>query len=135
KCLEVQTHQVSDQIVDNNAQEALPATTGYNLVSILKLLRKMSYFPEIHSFMNTSAFIYYHFKMHRSSLHQCYIKALQGGCLVLKSLAIWPSATERFVGIRSLNFGICYKFEAPDIVMLELKGCGVLFEASIVVPV
>ncbi|KAI3838235.1 hypothetical protein MKX03_025943 [Papaver bracteatum] len=54
--------EVSDHLVDNNAQEALPAIAGYSLVYI-----------------------------------------------------------------RSHNLGICPKFEAPNIVMLELKGCGVLF--------
>ncbi|KAI3985605.1 hypothetical protein MKX01_033888, partial [Papaver californicum] len=43
------------------------------------------------------------------------------------------------VGIRSLNFGICPKLEAlciaaPLMVLLELKGCGVLSEASICCP-
>ncbi|KAI3889742.1 hypothetical protein MKX03_007764, partial [Papaver bracteatum] len=47
--LKLQTHQVFDYLVDNNAQEALPATAGYNLLSILTLLRKMCNFPKIHS--------------------------------------------------------------------------------------
>lgn len=42
----------------------------------------------------------------------------EGGCLVPKSLAL--DSCE--VGIRSLNFGKCPKLEAPDIVLLELKG-------------
>ncbi|KAI3837097.1 hypothetical protein MKX03_031043, partial [Papaver bracteatum] len=49
--LKLQTHQVSDHLVDNNAQEALPATTGYNQLSILTILRKMCNFPKIHSFV------------------------------------------------------------------------------------
>ncbi|KAI3835732.1 hypothetical protein MKX03_033394 [Papaver bracteatum] len=41
--------EVSDQLVDNSAQEALLAIAGYNLVSISTLLRKMCYFSKIHS--------------------------------------------------------------------------------------
>ncbi|RZC71927.1 hypothetical protein C5167_035246, partial [Papaver somniferum] len=33
------------RLVDNSAQEALPATTVYNLVSISTFLRKMCCFP------------------------------------------------------------------------------------------
>lgn len=43
------------------------------------------------------------------------------------------------VGLRSLNLGICPKLsmlviEAPEMDLLELKGCGVLSEASINCP-
>ncbi|RZC52545.1 hypothetical protein C5167_020970 [Papaver somniferum] len=92
--LKLQIHQVSDQLVDNNAQEAnaqeaLPAIAGYSL--------------------------------------QC--------LTIPTSLAYYQTSALPKVGTRSHNLGICPKFEEPDIVVLELKGCGVLFEASIVVPV
>ncbi|RZC65445.1 hypothetical protein C5167_009144 [Papaver somniferum] len=85
--LKLQIHQVSDQLVDNNAQEALPAIAGYSL--------------------------------------QC--------LTIPTSLAYYQTSALPKVGIRSHNLRICPKFEEPDTVMLELKGCGVLFEASIVV--
>ncbi|MFS7917099.1 hypothetical protein Hanom_Chr03g00185051 [Helianthus anomalus] len=48
-------------------------------------------------------------------------------------------SVHNYVGLRSLNLGICpklnaLKIEAPSMVLLELKGCGVISEAFINCP-
>ncbi|XP_020104020.1 F-box/LRR-repeat protein 15 isoform X2 [Ananas comosus] len=65
----------------------------------------------------------------------CKVFSDGGGCPMLRSLILDNCE----VGLESLNLGICPKLsvleiEAPKMLILELKGCGVLSQASINCP-
>lgn len=59
--------------------------------------------------------------------------------MAVKNFTVFSSFPLLKVGLQSLNLGICPKLsnltiEAPKMVVLELKGCGVLSKASISCP-
>ncbi|KAI3899589.1 hypothetical protein MKW98_008377 [Papaver atlanticum] len=106
--LKLQIHQVSDQLVDNNTQDALPVIAGYSLGSRLLLIgghsKELSdvitgssvslYLPHLHTIrlVHCRKFVWFDLTGCEALMNFiCEVFSDEGGFPVLKILALWPS--------------------------------------------